>query len=183
MRRLLPLTIALLLGVGSALLVACGASTQGGIPAASAGELKSQISDVREAVDGGRCDDVDGQLRQVDNAIEELPSTVDERLRQSLSDAGDTLRRAARDECDEATETTETETLPTETQPEPPQTATEPETQPEPPQTEPPPPPPPPAETTPLPPPPPITPPVPPAEPSNPPPAPPSGGARPELEP
>ena len=91
MRRALPHAVALLLGAGAAVLIACGGSTKGGIPAASAGELKSQIEDVLQAVDGGRCDELDGQLRQVDEGIEALPATVDQRLRQSLADAGEWL--------------------------------------------------------------------------------------------
>ena len=111
MRRHLPHVVALLLGVGAALLVACGGTTKGGIPAASAGELKSQIEDVQQAVDGGRCNELDGQLRQVDEGIEALPATVDQRLRQSLADAGDRLRQAANSECaDTTTETQTTET-------------------------------------------------------------------------
>jgi outer membrane biosynthesis protein TonB len=120
--RALPRLLALALGAGAALLVACGgASTKGGIPAASAGELKSQIEDVQQAVDGGRCNEIDGQLRQVDDTVNALPATVDERLRRSLRDAGDRLRRAAISECGDTTTTPTTTT--------PPQTQTEPQTQ------------------------------------------------------
>jgi hypothetical protein len=181
MRRHLPHLLALALGVGAALLVACGGTTKGGIPAASAGELKSQIEDVQQAVDGGRCDELDGQLRQVDEGIEALPATVDQRLRQSLADAGDRLRRAANSECADAT----TETQPTEpTHTEPPETTTTETTPTETTETVPPetttvaPPPQPPAETTPAPPPPAEPPPAePPPEPV--PPATPGGGATP----
>jgi outer membrane biosynthesis protein TonB len=179
MRRLLPHLLALALGVGAALLVACGGSTKDGIPSASAGDLKSQIQDVQQAVDGGRCDEVSGQLRQVDDGIDELPATVDERLRQALRDAADKLRTSAVAECNEPEETetvtepepveTQTETVPPETQTAPPETTTTPpETTTTPP------------ETTPAP--------VPPAEPPppvvTPPPPPqgtPGGGARPET--
>jgi len=109
-RRPLPHVLALALGVGVALLVACGGGTKGGIPAASAGELKSQIADVQQAVDDGRCDDVSGQLRQVEDSIDALPSTVDKRLRQSLRDASDRLHESALSECEVRTETTQTET-------------------------------------------------------------------------
>jgi len=188
--RLLPHLLALLLGVGAALLVACGGGTKGGIPAASAGDLKGQIEDVRQAVDGGRCEDVSGQLRQVDTGIDNLPATVDQRLRQSLRDAGDALRRAAVDECNERATTTETTPPETTTKTTPAETQTQtqttpPETTTVPPQTTPP------TTTTPAPPPvPPPTPttttPVPPAEPppAEPPPAgTPGGGATPEVQP
>ena len=66
-RRTLPYLLALTFGAATALLAACGGGgTKDGIPAASAGELKSQIEDVKQAVDDGRCSDVRGQLRQVD---------------------------------------------------------------------------------------------------------------------
>ena len=178
-RRLYPHVLALALGAGAALLVACGGTTKGGIPSASAGDLKSQIEDVQQAVDGGRCDEVSGQLRQVDDGIDELPATVDERLTQALRDASDKLRASAISQCNEPEETetvtepepaeTQTETVPPETATVPPETATTPpETTPTPP------------ETTPAP--------VPPAEPpppaETPPPPPqgtPGGGARPET--
>jgi cell division protein FtsN len=181
MRGPLPHVLALLLGVGSALLVACGGGTKGGIPPASAGELKSQIADVQQAVDSGRCEDVSGRLRRVDASIDALPSTVDERLRQSLRDASGRLHDSALNECDARTATTQTQTVPTETQT---QTAptetqtvpTETQTVPAPPTTTP-------APTTTRTVPAPTTtaPPAPPAEPPVPPPGTPGGGASPEV--
>ena len=112
---MLPHLSAALLGVGAALLAACGSGTEGGIPAANAGDLKSQIEDVRQAVDDGRCSDVPGQLRQVDEGIDDLPPSTDEQLMTNLRDGADTLRRLAADECEPPTETTETETTETET--------------------------------------------------------------------
>ena len=114
-RRLLPHLLAALLGVGAALLAACGAGTEAGIPAANADDLKSQIEDVRQAVDDGRCSDVPGQLRQVDEGIDDLPPSTDEQLVTNLRDGADTLRRLAADECEAPTETTTTETTETET--------------------------------------------------------------------
>ncbi len=182
--RPLPYLLALALGVGAALLVACGGGTTGGIPGAIAGDLKSQIEDVQQAVEDGRCEDVSGQLRQVDDAINDLPSTVDDRLRQSLREASDTLRRTAVTECNDVettttetttTETTETPSTETQTQTAPPTTATAPpETTTAPP----------PAAVPPPPPPVPTTPPAPPAEPPAQPPAgTPGGGASPEVGP
>ncbi len=189
MPRPLPYLVALLLGVGAALLVACGGGTTGGIPAASAGDLKSQIEDVQQAVEDGRCDDITGQLRQVDDGIDELPGTVDERLQQRLRDASDGLHRIAVTECEEretqTTETTTTETdpettttPPTETQTAPPETTTAPPQTTTTPPTAVPPPVPPPVV-------PPVPPPVvPPAEPPpSPPPETPGGGAVPEVQP
>ncbi|MEA2221066.1 MAG: hypothetical protein QOJ35_3692 [Solirubrobacteraceae bacterium] len=178
--RPFPQLLALLLGAGAALLVACGGSTKGGIPAASAGELKSQIQDVGQAVADGRCGDVSGQLRQVDTAIDALPASVDERLRNSLRDASDRLRQTAISECNDTstqtqttpaeTQTTQTQTQTTQTQTAPADTTTAPaETVTTPPTTTQPVPPPQPQ------PPPPPAPALPPAEPPVPPPPPPQG--------
>lgn len=115
-RRILPHLLAAVLGVGAALLAACGSGPTGGIPAANAGDLKSQIEDVRQAVEDNRCSDVPGQLRQVDEGIDDLPPSVDEQLVTNLRDGADKLRTLAADECRDAPqETTETETTPTET--------------------------------------------------------------------
>jgi len=125
-RRGLPYALALLLGMSAALLAACGggSGTKSGIPSASAGELKSQITDVGQAVDSGRCDEAQGQLRQVDEGIDQLPKTTDDQLVSALRDGADRLRRVAVDECDpdNGTQTTTTQTTPqtdtTETVPE-----------------------------------------------------------------
>jgi hypothetical protein len=193
MRSGLPRLLALLLGVGAALLVACGGGgTRGGIPAANAGELKSQLGDVQKAVDDGRCDDLPGQLRQVDDGVDALPATVDQRLRDALGNAADRLRQTAVRACGNTTTTqtqtqTQPESVPTQTQtqtqttPTRTQTQTTPErtTTVEPPATTPPPPPP--VVTNPSPPP--VEPPIPAPAPA-PPPAPgaPSGGAQPGAQ-
>jgi cell division protein FtsN len=116
-RRSLPYVLALLLGMSTAVLVACGGGTKSGIPSASAGELKSQITDVGQAVDSGRCKEVQGQLRQVDQGIDQLPKTTDRQLVGALRDGADRLRRVAVDECDTAngTQTTTTDTTPQQT--------------------------------------------------------------------
>jgi cell division protein FtsN len=134
MRKALPYLLALALGVGSALLVACGDSTKNGIPSADAGDLKSQLEDVRQAVDDARCDEVGGQLRQVEEGIDGLPTSVDAGLRERLREAGDNLRARAVEECNEnlAAEQaeeepdTQTETQETVTQTVPPETETQP---------------------------------------------------------
>jgi len=122
-RRALPYVVALLLGVCAALVAACAGSTRGGIPAASASNLKSQLEDIRERVDAGNCGELNGQLRQVDEGIDALPGSVDEQLKQALRDGANRLRDAAPRECNEiqAPTQTQTETVPpvvTETGPE-----------------------------------------------------------------
>ena len=181
MRDGLPYVLALLLGISTALLAACGGGTTGGVPSASAGELRSQITDVGQAVDGGRCDEVPGQLRQVDEGIDQLPETTDDQLVDALRDGADRLRQVAIDECEDGdTETTTqppdtetTETLPEDTE----TTETAPTETTEPPTTTAPPPPatPPPAPQ-----------PQPPVTPTPPPPQPPvtpGGGVTPEIPP
>jgi hypothetical protein len=190
MARPLPYLLALLLGVGAALLVACGGGTKGGLPAASAGELKSQLQDVEQAVDDHRCEDVSGQLRQVDTNIDQLPGSVDERLRERLRQASDRLHQTALKECNvrETTTTTtptntQTETTNTQTDTVPTQTQTQTQTLPPATTTTPP------VPTTTQPAPPPVTPPVqPPVQPPVVPPPPPAGGtpgggATPEVQP
>lgn len=120
-RRLLPHLLALVLGVAAALLAACGQSTPAGIPSADAGELRSQLDDVRDRVEGGRCSDLNGQLRQVDEGVDALPeSKVDPQLVARLREAADRLRALAPRDCSEtreanraATTTTTTETTET----------------------------------------------------------------------
>jgi len=181
-RRILPFVLAALLGVGAAVLAACGAGGDGTIPSASASDLKREINDVRKAVDDNRCEEVTGQVRQVDEGIDDLPPTVDDQLRNSLRDGVNRLLSAARDECDDTptettTETTETvpeetttETAPTETETTPPPTTTQP---PPPPTPQPPAPPPPPPPTEPEPDPDPVPPPPPSGTPG--------GGVEPEI--
>ena len=182
-RRGLVIALALLLGMSTAVLAACGGGgTKSGVPSASAGELKSQITDVGQAVDDGRCDDVPGQLKQVDEGIDQLPETTDRQLVSALRDGAEHLRSTALEECEEA-ETTTTETTPEETtttEPPPEEEPTEPEpteTTPTPTTTAPTPPPPPTGGT-------PVEPPAPPPVDPNPqpqPPVSPGGGVTPEI--
>jgi hypothetical protein len=109
-RRALPYVVALLLGVCAALVAACAGSTKGGIPAASASDLKSQLEDIRERVDAGRCGELNGQLRQVDEGIDSLPESVDEQLKQALRDGANRLRDVAPRECNEIQAATQTQT-------------------------------------------------------------------------
>ena len=183
-RRTLPYLLALALGASTALLAACGGGgTKDGIPAASAGELKSQIEDVKQAVDDGRCSDVRGQLRQVDSGIDDLPGSVEPTLVSALRDGAEKLRSNAVDECDPdaGTQTTETTTTETPTETTPTETTTEPTfTETTPTETSPAEPPPPPVTTTPVPPP--VTPEPPPVNPP-PPPISPGGGVTPVIPP
>jgi TolA-binding protein len=173
MPRTLPHLLALLLGVGAALLAACGQTTRGGIPAADASSLNRELESVRAAVADGRCDQLADQLREVNTRIDELPRSVDARLVQALRNGADRLQRRAVADCNANNVPTETQTTPTVTETVPTETIpTQPDTTTTPPDTTTTPP-----DTT-------TTPPptdtvgTPPAEP---PPPPPSGGVSPEV--
>ena len=66
MRRGLPHLVALMLGIGAALLAACGSSTRGGIPSADAASIKGQLEDVRTRVADGSWTRVDATLIEKD---------------------------------------------------------------------------------------------------------------------
>jgi TolA-binding protein len=126
MIRTLPYLLALLLGVGAALLAACGETTRGGIPAADASGLKRQLENVRQRVADGRCDELADQLREVNTRIDELPRSVDARLVHALRDGADRLQRRAVEDCNANNVPTQTETTPTVTETPPTQTETTP---------------------------------------------------------
>ncbi len=140
-RRRLAYLLALVLGVGAALLVACGDGTERGIPADEASALESDLEDVQQRVEDARCGQLVGQLRQVRDRIDRLEPPVDAQLRERLREGAERLRDQAMTECEEnreatETQTTTTDTVPTETQTrttEPAQTQTQTQTQPAPP--------------------------------------------------
>ncbi len=80
-----------------------GTGVKGGIPQASADDLKSQISDVQEFVDRGECDGIDGQLRQVQQAIDNLPASTDEALVANLRQGAEQLQSTAISACNSRT--------------------------------------------------------------------------------
>ena len=126
MRRSLPHLIALLLGVSTALLAACGQTTRGGIPAADASALKRQLEDVRGRVADGRCDSLASSLRRVNTRIDGLPRSVDARLVHALRNGADRLQRRAVADCNANNVPTETQTTPTVTETVPTETTTTP---------------------------------------------------------
>lgn len=167
-RRWLPYVLAAVLGVGAALLAACGDSPSAGIPADEASDLKSHIDDVQQRVDDARCEALIGQLRQVITRIDRLPSSVDAQLRRRLSRGAETLRTNSISECDENREAKQTTPTETQTTPETIETQAPPTSTAPPPSTTPP-------QTT--------APPPPPAPTPQPPPADPGGGTPSEVPP
>ena len=121
-RPVLTALLALVLGLLSALAVACG---DGGddsrlLAPRSADRIRAALDDLEERVERGRCDGLDEDLDRLSQAVAAVPSSVDRELRVRLGDGVQHLREIAPDDCrDNEPETTETtpETVP-ETTPE-----------------------------------------------------------------
>jgi cytoskeletal protein RodZ len=118
--RLIRLLCAGLLGVFAALLVACGSSGKGLIPAANAGPLKSDFEAVAQAAQSGEgsCTATEAAIEKTEADFAALPSTVDSGLHKTLSLGIANLRRRALALCaqplPQTTSTTKT-TTPTST--------------------------------------------------------------------
>jgi hypothetical protein len=124
MRSALPFLLAAVLGVATAALAACGGSSGDRsdlIPQRSADRLKSALSDVRSAVDGGNCTSAEQAVSRARGILVNLPSAVDDRLVARLREGIDNLQKVAPEECRQqgstSTETTTETTTPTETTP------------------------------------------------------------------
>ncbi len=158
-RRLPPLLLALVLGVLSAVAVACGDDGDGDrklLSPTRAATIREELDTIAARVERGDCDKLDPAFIRLERAVEGLPRATDRRLRRRLADGVENLRTVAPDDCrgnrPRTTETTETtpettetlppetvETVPPETEPTPPPTQTvPPETTPTPPPTTPP---------------------------------------------
>jgi cell division septation protein DedD len=118
--RVLPLLIALLLGVGASLLVACG-GTRGGVPAAAANGIVDDLDAVRQAVDAGDCQAATTALARVRQEVQGLPASTSKSLVDRLQRGVDNLQRRVPSECRSqgttTTDTTPTDTTPTDTTP------------------------------------------------------------------
>jgi hypothetical protein len=120
--RLLP---AAALGVGAALLVACGSSAGKLIPAAAAGPLQNDFEAVAQAAQSGNgnCAATEAALLKTEQDFASLPSTVDGGLRNTLRQGIANLRVHALELCKQPlvattstpTKTTSTPTTPTST--------------------------------------------------------------------
>jgi cytoskeletal protein RodZ len=122
-RGQLPLRILLagLLGVSAALLIACGGSGKGLIPAANAGPLQSDFEAVAQAAQSGEgnCTATEAAIEKTETDFADLPSTVDAGLHKTLSVGISNLRRRALALCaqplPQTTSTTKTSTRTTTT--------------------------------------------------------------------
>jgi cytoskeletal protein RodZ len=86
-----------LLGVAAALLVACGSSGKGLIPAANAGPLQSDFEAVTQAAQSGEgnCTATEAAIAKTETDFAALPTTVDSGLHKTLSLGIANLRRRA----------------------------------------------------------------------------------------
>jgi hypothetical protein len=116
-RRALPLLAALLLGLCTAFLVACGSGTKRGVPAADAQQLNSDLDAVSSAVDAGHCATAEAAVVRVRGDILQLPASVSQKLRTRLASGADNLAKRVPIQCARNQTTTPTETTPTTTTP------------------------------------------------------------------
>ena len=130
--RLTRFLSAALLGVGAAVLVSCGGSGKGLIPAQDAGPLQSDFEAVAQAAQAGdgNCAATATAIRKTEQDFRVLPATVDPGLHSRLSDGIDNLRARALALCAQplpaatvtsgtptsTTDTTQTDTTDTSTQ-------------------------------------------------------------------
>lgn len=118
MRAAIRLCLAVLLGVGLALLVtSCGGSGKGLIPAAQAGPLRGDFEAVAQAAQsaGGRCEGTERALGKTEKDFLALPAGVNGGLRGKLREGISNLRQRAMAMCEQppTTATTGTTATPT----------------------------------------------------------------------
>jgi cell division septation protein DedD len=117
--RPLSLLLALVLGAACALLVACGSKNNPHLFSPTrADRLKSELDDVRNAVDSGDCQAAKTAVKRLQDEVASLPSDIDPGLRQRLQEGASNLAQRAPQDCRQNTQTTPTvtETVPTVTE-------------------------------------------------------------------
>jgi hypothetical protein len=116
----LRLTLAALAGAAAALLLACGSSGNGLIPAANAGPLQSDFEAVAQAAQSGNgsCLSTESALGKTEQDFLALPASVDAGLRRRLREGIDNLRKVSLAMCAQPSPTaTATTAAPTTTTP------------------------------------------------------------------
>ena len=113
-RSLLRLVLALALGAAAALLIACGSSGKGLIPAAAGGPLQSDIEAVEHAAEAGNgnCSGTEAALLKTDQDYAALPATLDSGLRSNIRQGIENLRKVAKEACAQPLVQTTTTTTP-----------------------------------------------------------------------
>jgi hypothetical protein len=115
--------LAALLGVSAALIVACGSSTKGLIPAGSATPLQNDVDAVEAAAGSGNgdCGPTEAAIVKLEQDYAALPQSVNGGLRNNLHQGVSNLHKKALEACAEplagTTGTTTTATTKTETTP------------------------------------------------------------------
>jgi hypothetical protein len=124
------LPLAFLLGVATAVLVACGGgSDKKLLPAVSADRLKNDLADIRQALDQHDCQAAGAGLATFQRDLLRIPPGVDRRLRARLNQGAEKVSQRIPADCKEQTTSTET-APPTETTTAPPtETTTAPPTE------------------------------------------------------
>jgi hypothetical protein len=89
--RVLPPLAALVLGAATAFLVACGGS-DGRIPAGDASRLTSALNQISVDFDAGRCQAAEAAVTKAQGEVVDLPTSVDQKLRDRLESGIRNLR-------------------------------------------------------------------------------------------
>jgi hypothetical protein len=112
MRMLIRVVVVALLGAAVAMLVSCGSSGAGLIPAANAGPLQEDFEAVQQAAESGdgNCTATESALGKTQQDFLLLPATVDRGLRAHLEKGIANLRKVALEMCEEPTSTATTQT-------------------------------------------------------------------------
>jgi hypothetical protein len=108
------LPLAFLLGVATAVLIACGGSNKKLLPAVSADRLKNDLADISQAIDQQDCSAAGQAFNQFQADLQRVPPAVDRRLRQRLQQGANRLSARVPVDC-QAAPTTTTDTVPTTT--------------------------------------------------------------------
>ena len=114
MRVLIRLTLTTLLGVATAVLVACGSSGKGLIPLADAGPLQSDFEAVAQAAQtgDGSCSATMAAINKTEQDFAALPASIDAGLRDRLSQGISNLRERALTLCTQPLAQTTTASTP-----------------------------------------------------------------------
>jgi hypothetical protein len=106
--RLLPALAAAALGAATAVLVACGGD--GRIPSGDASSLKSALTRIEADYRAGRCQSAEQDVEKAQNALLNLPNSVNDDLRNRLESGIRNLRKRVPATCDQGqTQTQETQ--------------------------------------------------------------------------
>jgi hypothetical protein len=106
------IALAVLLGVAAALLVGCGSSGGGLIPAAEGGPLQSDIEAVERAAEAGHgnCASTESALVRTDQDYAALPATINSGLRDKIRLGIENLHKVAKEACQQPAPQTNTTT-------------------------------------------------------------------------